>query len=119
FNPRPGIAFKETFAHRLTQCADDPATSHPERIKCETAIESVTTVNWNFYDNLTYSSKLSLFSACDRFDTWDVAWDNTMTGKINDFMNASLSFKLVYDVSQSLRTQIKEALQIGFTYTLI
>lgn len=119
FNTRLGIAFKETFANRFTQYTDDPATSSVENFKFETGIESVTNVNWNFYDNLTYSSKLSLFSAFDRFDTWDAAWDITMTGKINDFMNASLSFKLVYDVSQSLRTQIKEALQIGFTYTLI
>ncbi len=119
FNTRLGIAFKETFTNTFTQYTDDPLTSGTvETFKFETGIESVTNVNWNFYENLSYSSKLSLFSAFDQLNVWDVAWDNTMTGKINDFVNASLSFKLVYDVDQSLRTQLKESLQIGFTYTL-
>lgn len=119
FNTRLGIAFKETFANTFTQYTDDPLTSNTiESFKFETGIESVTGVNWNFYENLSYSSKLSLFSAFDQLDVWDISWDNTMTGRINDFVNASLSFKLVYDVDQSLRTQLKEAIQIGFTYTL-
>ena len=117
---RLGLAFRETVASRFTQYTDDPDTpGEVETFKFETGIESVTGLNWNLLENITYSSSLSLFSAFETLDIWDVTWDNTMTGKINDYVNASLSFKLVYDKDQSARTQLKEAIQIGITYALI
>ena len=117
---RLGLAFRETIASRFTQYTDDPDTpGEAETFKFETGIESVTGLNWNLLENITYSSSLSLFSAFETLDVWDVAWDNTMTGKINDYVNASLSFKLVYNKDQSARTQLKEAIQIGITYALI
>ena len=63
-------------------------------------------------------SSLRLFSRFESFDVWDVRWDNIIAAKVNDFLNVNLTFLLIYEKDQSVKTQIKEALQLGFTYTL-
>jgi hypothetical protein len=49
---------------------------------------------------------------------WDVRWDNTITAKINDYFNVNVNVLLIYDVDETLRTQLKEALQLGISYSL-
>ena len=65
------------------------------------------------------NTKLRLFTRFNMLDVWDVRWDNTITAKVNDFVNVNLNVLIIYEKSQSLRTQIKEALQLGFTYTIL
>jgi hypothetical protein len=52
-------------------------------------------------------------------DVWDVRWDNSFVAKINDYVNVNFSFLLIYQKDQSPKTQVKEALQLGLTYTLL
>jgi hypothetical protein len=49
---------------------------------------------------------------------WDVRWDNLITAKVNDYVSVNLNVLVIYDVNESLKTQIKEALQLGISYTL-
>ena len=37
--------------------------------------------------------------------------------KVNDYINVNFNFLLIYDEEQSLKRQIKEALQLGITYS--
>jgi hypothetical protein len=37
---------------------------------------------------------------------------------VTKLINVNLNILVVYDVDQSLKTQLKEALQLGITYTL-
>ncbi|HSD62829.1 MAG TPA: DUF3078 domain-containing protein [Ignavibacteriaceae bacterium] len=119
FTTRLGFAVQETFTNKYTQYADDPATPEIEKTKVETGLESVTTAELTLQQNLLYKSNLRLFTRFDHMDIWDVRWDNAFVAKINDYVNVNFSFLLIYQKDQSLKTQIKEALQLGLTYTLL
>lgn len=119
FTTRLGFAVQETFTNKYTQYADDPATPEIEKTKVETGLESVTTAELTLQQNLLYKSNLRLFTRFDQMDVWDVRWDNAFVAKFNDYVNVNFSFLLIYQKDQSLKTQIKEALQLGLTYTLL
>lgn len=119
FTTRLGFAVQETFTKKFNQYADDPATPEIEKNKVETGLESVTTAEYNLQENLMYKSNLRLFTRFESMDVWDVRWDNSFVAKFNDYVNVNFSFLLVYQKDQSLKTQIKEALQLGLTYTLL
>jgi hypothetical protein len=115
---RLGIGFQEVFTKIYNQYTDDPATTEMEKFKFETGIESVTDLQLTLDDNLQYKSKLRLFSRFESMDVWDVRWDNTITAKINSWLNVNLTYLAVYEKDQSLTLQAKEALQVGVVYTI-
>lgn len=119
FSSRLGIAIQQTIADKFaTLYTDDSETAKLEKFKFDTGIESVTEVKYNFYDNMTYLSFLRLFSRFTSLDVWDVRWDNTIAAKVNNYITVNLNVVLVHEISQSRRTQFKEALNIGFSYSL-
>jgi len=119
FQTRLGIAFEESFANKFAaQYTDDDETAELETFRFETGIESMTDLNLKIDDNVIYKSKLRLFTGFNRMTVWDVAWDNTFTAEVNKWLNVNLSFILIYKASESLRTQMQEALQVGIVYNL-
>ena len=120
FDTRLGIAIQETFTRNNTQFSDDPATTdNVEKFKAETGIESVTNGQYVLAENLMFKSNLRLFSRFKSMDVWDIRWDNTIIAKVNDYINTSLSYLLVYQKDQSVKTQMKEGLQLGINYTIL
>lgn len=116
---RLGLAFEESFANKYgLGSTDDPETADIETFKYETGLESITDVKYEVFENVLYKSKLRLFSAFDRMDTWDVAMDNTVTAKVNSWLNVNLTYLIVYKVSESIKTQTQDAIQVGVTYNL-
>jgi hypothetical protein len=67
---------------------------------------------------MTYYSFLRLFSRFNSLDVWDVRWENLITAKINDYFNVNFNMVLLHEISQTRKTQFKEALQLGFSYSL-
>jgi hypothetical protein len=116
---RFGLGFQETFTNKHRNYSDDPETTDKmEAFKFETGFESVTDVQWGFMENMMFKSKLRLFTRFENMDIWDVRWDNTISAKVNKYIVVNLNVLAIYEKSQSVRTQLKEALQIGITYTL-
>ena len=115
---RLGLGFQEVITNKHTNYTDDAATEDVESFKFETGIESVTDFDWNFMENMNLKSKLRLFSRFESLDVWDVRWDNTISAQVNKYIVVNINVLTIYEKSQSLRTQIKEALQLGITYTL-
>lgn len=82
--------------------------------------------------NVSYVTKLDLFSSyLDNPQNIDVNWDNLLVFKVNDYINASIMFNLIYDddvlfditddngdIYQAPRLQWKEMFGLGITYTL-
>lgn len=120
FSSRLGIALQQTFANKFAAAyTDDIETlDKVEDFKFDTGIESVTEVKYNFYDNMTYLSFLRLFSRFNTLDVWDVRWDNTIAAKVNNYITVNFNVVLVHEISQSRKTQFKEALNIGIVYSL-
>lgn len=119
FSSRLGVAIQQTFAEKFAmQYTDDPETEELEKFKFDTGLESVTAAKYDFMENMQYSTFLRLFSRFTSLDVWDVRWDNIITAKVNKYINVNLAVTLVHEISQSRKTQLKEALQIGIVYTL-
>lgn len=119
FTTRLGLGFQETFTKDFTKYSDDTETlDEIETFKFDTGIESVSGLNLKLDDDLLFTTELRLFSAFDQLDVWDVRWDNLFVAQVTKLINVNLNILLVYDADQTLRTQVKEALQIGITYNL-
>jgi len=119
FSTRLGVGLQEVITNEFTKYSDDPDTPDKiEKFKLETGIESVTEANVDLMQNILYSSRLRLFSRFNTLDVWDVNWDNIITAKVNDYINVNLGVNIIYEKKASFKTQIKEALQVGFSYVI-
>lgn len=117
---RFGVAFQEVITNKFTQYSDDPETLDEfENFKFETGIESVTDIDYSLDTNLIWKSKLRLFSRFESLDVVDVLWDNTITAKVNTWLGVNFTYILLYEKAQTPKTQMKEGLQIGITYSLL
>jgi len=118
FKTRFGAAVQETFTSKFTKYADDPETSEVENTKVEGGIESVTEAKFMIVENVQYQGYLRLFGRFKELGVWDVRWDNTITMKVNSFLNVNLNVLTVYKKYEMPKTQIKESFMLGFSYTL-
>lgn len=120
FTQRVGVALKQVLSDKFRALySDDPDTPNEiESHKFESGIESVTELKYDFLENMTFQSYLRLFTRFDAFDIWDVRWDNIITAKINDYFNVNFNVLLIYDESQSISRQLKQALQLGLSYNI-
>ena len=89
-----------------------------EKFRLDTGIESVTEANYEFMENMMYTGRLRLFSRFNSLDVWDVNWDNIVTAKINDYFNVNFNFNYIYQLDQSVKSQYKENLSLGFSYVI-
>jgi hypothetical protein len=119
FSSRLGFAVQEVITNKFIFYSDDIETSEIEKIKVETGVESVTSAEYTVMENILLKSKLRLFSRFESFDVWDVRWDNAIAAEVNEYVNVSFVFLLVYEEAQIKTRQIKEALQLGITYTIL
>ncbi|MFO7445540.1 MAG: DUF3078 domain-containing protein, partial [Ignavibacteriaceae bacterium] len=119
FKTRFGFAVKETFTNRYREYSDDPDTPELEAFKIETGLESATNLDIEFLEDMFLKTSLRLFSSFEHLDVWDVRWDNSLIARVNKFINVNLSVLVIYEKKQSFRTQVKESLQLGLTYTIL
>lgn len=118
FKTRLGVAFQETITDQFTSYSDDPETDEIESFKFETGIESVSTGEVEFAENMLLKTKLRLFTRFESLDIWDVRWDNTIVAKVNSAVNVNFTYLLLYEKSQSPTAQMKQTLQFGLVYTI-
>ncbi|MBI3136571.1 MAG: DUF3078 domain-containing protein [Bacteroidetes bacterium] len=79
-----------------------------------------------FMENVTLTSKLSLFSNyANNPQNIDVNWENLLELKVNKFISCNITTHLIYDDDISItdakgnvgpRTQFKEVIGVGFSY---
>ncbi|MCB0730665.1 MAG: DUF3078 domain-containing protein [Ignavibacteriae bacterium] len=117
---RLGVAFQHTTTKKYRKYSDDPETQEKlESYKFETGVESVTNAKFNLDKNLVAESKLILFTRFEEIKVWDVRWDNKMIAKINSWLNVIFTYNFIFKKSESQTAQMKEAWQMGVTYSFI
>ncbi len=99
--------------------SDDSDTPELEAFKFETGIETVTKTEFALAENILAQSLLRLFTRFEQIDVWGVRFDNTITARVNSFLNVNLTYLLIYEKKQSPKTQMKETPQPGIVYTLL
>jgi hypothetical protein len=116
---RLGIAAREVITSTHNQYSDDPATDKIEKVKVNGGIESVTNLEWSFAENMQLKSSLELFAPFKTLDEIIVRSDNSINAKVNKYVSVSFNVSLVNDVTVTRRTQIKQVLAIGISYSLL
>jgi len=119
FKTRLGVATQETFAEDYRQYTNDTSVTRDHAFKFDTGMESVTNTEFKLAENIKLQSSLRLFTRFESLDVWDVRWENIITGKVNSFLNMNFSYLLIYQKDQSLDTQMKEGLNVGFVYSFL
>jgi hypothetical protein len=116
---RLGAGLREILTSEFPGYADDPATSEIEKTRVDGGLESVTELNLPIEDNITLGSKLELFSPFKRMDEVVVRNDNLVTAKLSKYLTVMLDVQLVNERAVTPRTQVKEVLAFGFSYTFL
>ncbi|MBM4176133.1 MAG: DUF3078 domain-containing protein [Ignavibacteria bacterium] len=102
-----------------TPYADDPKTPTIEKTRTEWGLTSVTDYQRKIHDNIIYSSKLEMFSNLKAINEVDVRWDNLFSAKVTEYIAVGLNIQLFYDKDLSVKRQLKEALTLGITYSIL
>lgn len=116
---RLGLALREILTSEFPLYADDPTTQAIEKTSVLGGLESVTDVEWKLEDNILFTSKLEMFSPFKAMDEIVVRNDNTLAAKVNKYITAIINVQLINEKKISPRTQIKETIALGLSYTLL
>ena len=115
---RLGPALREIITRNFNQYADDPSTAGVEKTKVDAGLESVTNVDWQIEENLQFSSQLELFAPFKKLNEVVVRNNNTLAAKVGKYITVIFNVQLINEKQISPRTQVKEALALGLSYTL-
>jgi DUF3078 family protein len=118
FRTRLGVGLREVITSSFNQYADDPATPEIEKTSVDGGLESVTNAEWQLAENILFTTQLELFDPFKHLDVVVVRSTTTITGKVNKYVTAIFALQLINERRQSPRTQIKEGIAIGLSYTL-
>ncbi len=116
---RLGVGVREVLTSTYTQYADDPATQEIEKTRIQGGLESVTDFKWPFAENMIFTSRLEMFAPFTQLDRVIVRSDNTIAMKVNQYVTVNFNVQLINDANVTPRTQTKEALAVGLSYTLL
>ncbi len=117
---RLGAAIREVFSSSLLKFADNAATTPTiETSKVEGGLESVTDAEWQFEENILFTTKLEMFAPFNKIDVVIVRSNNTVVAKVSQHISVNLNVQLINDANITARTQVKQSLALGLTYTLL
>ncbi len=115
---RLGLAFREVITNQFNQYTDDPATVEIEKTTIDGGLESVTNIEWQLEENILLKEDLELFAPMKRLDEIVARSSTTITGKVNKYISAIFSLNLINEKRVSPKTQVKESISLGLSYTL-
>jgi putative salt-induced outer membrane protein YdiY len=116
---RFGVGVREVITSTYTAYADDPGTVEIEKTRVDGGLESVTDFKWPFAENMVFTSRLEMFAPFTMLDRVIVRCDNTVAMKVNQYVTVNFNVQLINDANVTARTQMKEALAVGLSYTLL
>jgi hypothetical protein len=110
---RMGVGIREIVTKKYT------GYSNGKEVEVDGGLESITELGWTVMENVVLNSKLELFSPMKQLDQILVRSDNTLAAKVNKFLSVNLNVQFLNDPKVQARTQIKQTLALGFSYTLL
>lgn len=117
---RLGAGLREILTSEFPGYADDPSTtSEIEKSKIDGGLESVTELAVHIDDNVSLSAKLEMFATFKKLDEVILRSDNTVTAKVSKYVTVMLNVALINERAASPRTQVKEVLAFGLSYTFL
>jgi len=116
---RLGVALREVLTRQFPHYADNPETAKIEKILVQGGLESVTNIDLKLAENMLFTSAIELFDPFSRLDEVAVRNNNTLTIKASKWVTVIMNLQLIQEKRITPRTQLKESLAIGLSYTFI
>lgn len=125
FNPndyflaQAGVAMKETIVSDA-ELSTRYGLDEGQTFRFEPGYSIILNFEKNIVSNVRLVSSLETFSNLQQsVKKTDVHFSNEVIGNINDYLNTSFQFVLVYDEDFSRELQIKQVLSVGFSFSLL
>lgn len=119
FVAEAGLALKETIvsdASLSTRYGLDPG----ETFRFEPGYSTALNFEKSVVNNVKLISTLETFTNLQRnIRSTDVIFSNEIVGKINNYLNTTFQFVMIYDDDFSTEAQIKQVLSVGFSYSIL
>jgi len=116
FEASLGLAFREIITNNYTQFSDDTKTDKVEKIDFKTGIRASGLWMVDVIEDISFKSRLQLFSAFEQLDVWDVNSRNTLQMKINDFIQTEVGVYLLFQKNATGRLQLQQTFSLSFGY---
>lgn len=99
-----------------------------KKVRQEFGVNFSNSVKWPIMENVNFESNLNMFANYKTLFEIDVNWDGGLFLKINEFLSASITSRIIYDEDVlvkaegeegpgSPKVQFKEVVALGFNYT--
>jgi hypothetical protein len=119
FRFKIGAAAKQTITDCYPRYADDPATLEVEKTKSEVGASSLTELKLVLGKDTLFTSSLDLFSNLKASDQIDAKWSNLLAAKVSSWLTVNLTMEMTYDKDISTQRQLKQGLNVTFSYNLL
>jgi hypothetical protein len=119
FKTRLGLALREIITRDFNGFTDDPKTAKIEKSDIDGGLESVSDVSWKLMEDVLYTSKLEIFMPFSDVGATSFNLDNKVAMKVNKYITANINLQIIDDETASKKTQVKEALAIGLSYSFL
>lgn len=114
-----GLGLQQTFV-RDRDLSETYGLEAGERWRSEAGLTISSSYNKNVGPNLSLKTSVDSFTALDKsVSSTDIYFSNKLVGRINNFMNTTLSLDLVYDDDFSNEIQVAQVLSLGVSFTLL
>lgn len=118
FSVEAGLGLQQTFVKNRS-LGPVFGLAPGDRFRSEAGLTFATSVKTGLSTNLSYEGTFSTFTSFNKsLKSTDVFFTNTVTGKINSFMNATVSLDFVFDDDFSTELQVAQVLSLGIVFTL-
>lgn len=118
FSVEMGLGLQQTFV-RDVNLSTIYGLPEGDRFRSEAGFTFGSGLKTGIATNLTYTSSLNTFTSFNKsIKSTNVYFSNTLTGKINDFLNASLSLDFAYNDDFSSELQVAQVLSLGIVFTI-
>ena len=119
FSAQAGLAMKETIVSDTT-LSERYGLGVGDQFRFEPGYSTALFFEKDLFSNVRLISSVETFTNLQRsISSTDVHFSNELIGKINDFMNMSFQYAMVYDDDFSKRVQIKQVLSAGVSVNIL
>lgn len=119
FTAEAGLALKQTIVSNTelsTRYGLDPG----EKFRFEPGYSTALNFEKTIASNVKLVSSFETFTNLQRnVRSTDIVFSNEIVGKINNYLNTTFQFVMIYDDDFSKKAQIKQVLSVGLSYSLL
>jgi hypothetical protein len=120
FKSRLGAGLREVLTSDYPIYADDPETlNEVETTLVQGILESVSDLSLQLEENLLFTSRLELLAPFETLDQITVRSTNALAAKVTTYITANVSVEFLNDWRVTRRTQVRETIALGLSYTVL